>query len=162
MTTAIGNDVGLERGVATCRPSIAISTLIAGVIHPLAVQHRCAEHAKRHEQRRRQAVRSCARQERGEREDATFPWLSARITTAMYLIEMTITGCVQDEREHAKHVCASAEIRGSRRNIRGSCYSGLVPMSRNNTIAVSVSGNSPGTRPCRSGCAHEAVKTHRG
>ena len=88
MTTVIGTTYESNSGVATFSPSTAPRTVMAGVIMPSpysSERRRC----RQQDQRRRD--RASARARGSSAVSARMPpspWLSARITMAMYLIEM--------------------------------------------------------------------------
>ena len=85
------HDVRSKKGVSTCSPSTAASTLIAGVIMPSPY----SIDAPKTPSRTSTGAAPVTRARGGIREVSArmppSPWLSARMTSAMYLTEMTST-----------------------------------------------------------------------
>jgi hypothetical protein len=92
ITTEMGTTHGVKTGVATCNPSMALRMLIAGVIMPSPKSRDAPTipSPMRTEYVGLGPAPSFRVGSRAVRDRIPpSPWLSARITTAMYLTEMT-------------------------------------------------------------------------
>ena len=131
--TRIATDTGITHDsnavVATSKPSTALSTEIAGVIEAVPVEQGRAEHAEgdddplRADRQPRVGISSAVNARM-----PPSPWLSARITSSRYLIEM-ITIRAQNTTDATPYALALVTARSACSNDSRKAYSGLVPMS---------------------------------